>query len=172
MPPRSDVDLDNQHRSPRECATLVSRPHAVALRMLIRQVIYYRRKLNVRRLGAAREFSCGSGLGSCDPGPGLRGAAFASCGSVFASCGPAFASRGAALGQIIAEGRTRAPGRHIRDLVRCRAPGENCEEYAAPEECGMSIRPAPPRPAAVNVCNPTGAVRLLANRPRPHTNAR
>lgn len=97
----------------------------------------------MRRLGTAREFSCGSGLGSCDPGPGLRGAAFASCGSVFGSCGPAFASRGAALGQIIAEGRTRAPGRHIRDLVRCRAPGENCEEYAAPEECGMSIRPAP-----------------------------
>ncbi len=93
----------------------------------------------MRRLGTAREFSCGSGLGSCDPGPGLRGAAFA-------SRGPAFASRGAALGQIIAEGRTRAPGRHIRDLVRCRAPGENCEEYAAPEECGMSIRPAPPGP--------------------------
>ena len=40
--------------------------------------------------------------------------------------------------------RTRALGYHIRDLVRCRAPGENCEEYAAPEECGMSIRPAPP----------------------------
>lgn len=93
----------------------------------------------MRRLGTAREFSCGSGLGSCDPGPGLRGAAFASCGSVFGSCG-------AALGQIIAEVRARDLGRHIRDLVRCRAPGENCEEYAAPEECGMSICPAPTPP--------------------------
>ena len=37
MSPRSDVDLDNQHGSPRECATLVSRPYAVALRMLIRR---------------------------------------------------------------------------------------------------------------------------------------
>ena len=101
----------------------------------------------MRRLGTAREFSCGSGLGSCDPGPGLRGAAFASCGSVFGSCGPAFASRGAALGQIIAEGRTRAPGRHIRDHVRCWAPGENCEGYApaSREDCDMSIRPAPAR---------------------------
>ena len=39
MSPRSDVDPDNQHRSPRECATLVSRPYAVALRMLIRPII-------------------------------------------------------------------------------------------------------------------------------------
>lgn len=37
MSPRSDVDLDSQHRSPRECAALVSKPHAVALRMLIRR---------------------------------------------------------------------------------------------------------------------------------------
>ena len=42
MSPRSDVDLDNQHRSHRECATLVSRSYAVALRMLIRHCIRIR----------------------------------------------------------------------------------------------------------------------------------
>lgn len=48
MSPRSDVDLDNQHRSPRECATLVSRPYAVALRMPIRPFATY--EINVRCL--------------------------------------------------------------------------------------------------------------------------
>ena len=141
--------------------------------------IYYRTKLNARCQSTTREFSCGLGPGSKPrqiisesyaraPGRHMRGFVWRRTpGKNCEECPSPHRSPHSL--RLDGPSPVRARLRSAAPVARPRPPVWSLCCCTRPTLHRLCKRP---EPAAANVCNPAEPVRLLANQPCPHVNAR